>query len=171
MTYPVIGDIYFFFDATGLKTKVMDALDHSTEYFFDYTKHQLTRTLDALGKELNYYYDAAGRVTKAGAGCSGDIMPTLNYYNGTTGMMTKVRYTDAASATSDVQYYFNKARQMTKLTDWTDDLEYRYPPAADRRHSRNLLLRSTKAIVSRISIRVQVKRRVLIKTFVICRKR
>ncbi len=125
-TLPVIGDVKYFYDATGLKTKVTDALNHSTEYFFDYTKHQLTRTLDALGKELKYYYDAKNRVTKTGAGSSGDIMPTLNYYNDTTGMMTKVRYTDAASATSDVQYFFNKARQMTKLTDWTGDLEYRY---------------------------------------------
>lgn len=78
----------------------------------------------------NHYYDTKNRVTKTGAGSSGDIMRTLNYYNDTTGMMTKVRYTDAASATSDVQYYFNKARQMTKLTDWTGHLEYRSPPSA-----------------------------------------
>ena len=58
----------YFYDLTGLKTKVTDALDHSTEYFFDYAKHQLTKTLDALGKELRYppaadlrHDDSAGR--------------------------------------------------------------------------------------------------------------
>ena len=45
----------------------------------------------------------------------------MEYFYGATGQMTKTRYTDAASATADVQYYFNKARQMTKLTDWTGD--------------------------------------------------
>ena len=67
-TYPEIGDVDYFYDATGLKTKVTDALDHSTEYFFDYTRHVLTRTLDAVGKELRYFYDGANRVTKTGAG-------------------------------------------------------------------------------------------------------
>ena len=43
-------------------------LNHSTEYFFDYTKHLLTKTLDPLGKELRYFYDSASRVTKTGAG-------------------------------------------------------------------------------------------------------
>jgi len=28
-TYPEIGDVDYFYDATGLKTKVTDALDHS----------------------------------------------------------------------------------------------------------------------------------------------
>ncbi|MBL7646489.1 MAG: RHS repeat protein [Candidatus Hydrogenedentes bacterium] len=97
-TLPVIGDVKYFYDATGLKTKVTDALNHSTEYFFDYTRHLLTRTLDAVGKELKYYYDAVGRVTKTGAGSSGDIMPTLNYYDGATGMMPKVRYSPSAES-------------------------------------------------------------------------
>lgn len=96
-------------------------------------------------------------------------MPTLNYYNDTTGMMTKVRYTDAASATSDVQYLFNKARQMTKLTDWTGDLEYRYLPAAGIPHRRNRLTRRTKVIASEFSIRVQMKGRLLVKMFIIRR--
>lgn len=55
-TYPVIGDADYFFDATGQITKVVDALDHSIEYFIDYT-------LDPMDKELKNYCDSAGRVT------------------------------------------------------------------------------------------------------------
>ena len=110
--------MYYYYDATGMKTKVTDALSHSTEYFFDYTTLQLTMTQDALGKVLRYYYDSINRVTKTGAGSTADIMPTYNYYNDTTGQMTKVRYTDAASNTADVEYFFNGAGQLTKHSTW-----------------------------------------------------
>jgi hypothetical protein len=49
------------------------------------------------------------------------VVGDMEYFNGATGQMTKTRYTDSASTTSDVRYHFNKARQMTKLTDWTGD--------------------------------------------------
>ena len=85
---PSVTHAYF---PSGVPESVTDALNHTTYYEYD-AGLRLTRVRHPMYKYTKYFYDAAGRVTKTGAGSDGSFDPTERFYSASTGLLTKVRY-------------------------------------------------------------------------------
>src|SRR5690606_2023930 len=113
--------------SSGKLSTVKDGEGNTSEYAYD-GGGRLSKLTHPNGDVTRYFYDGASRITKVGAGASGTVDPTEYVFANDTGLMTKVTYT-AGMATSDAFYYYDRAAQLTTLTDWIDSLHYGYDAA------------------------------------------
>ena len=125
----------FIYDDLGRVTDVWDPINprefsydgfgnllsvEGANYFYDQYM-RLTKIVDSIGKSVHYTYDKASKVTRVGAGSTGDIDPTDFIFDPVTALLSQVQYTNGTNV--DSAFFTYDAGHLTRIRDWIDGVD------------------------------------------------